>query len=65
MSDTVWKTRVDVIPRPGNADLGDAGGAYTNVLVVAGDVPELEEHIRAHFLGMGYDVMEVAEPLQF
>jgi len=65
MNNTVWKARVNVSARPGNSDLGDAGGAYTNVLVAAADMPELEERIRAHFLDMGYDVLEVDEPLRF
>lgn len=62
----VWIGLVEVRPRPGNVVLGQALGAFTNVLAWASDASDYEARVRGALAANDFDVLAVseAEPLR-
>jgi len=66
VDEEVWIGRVEVVPHAGNEILGDAPGAYSNVLARASSVPEYRAKVVAALTEEGLNVVEIedAEPLR-
>jgi len=57
----LWKTLVGTVQRPGVSFLGEAKGAYVNVVVSAADISELEQKVKLALDELGLDLIEMDE----
>lgn len=55
----LWKTLVGTVQRPGVSFLGDAKGAYVNVVASAEDLLELEQKVKLALDELGLDLIEM------
>ena len=57
----LWKTVVGIVQRPGGSFLGEAKGAYVNVVASAVDRSEFEQKVRLAVAELELDVIEMDE----
>src|SRR5215467_317381 len=57
----LWKTLVGTVQRPGVSFLGEAKGAYVNVVASAADISELEQKVKLALDELGLDLVEMDE----
>ena len=55
----LWKALVGTVQRPGVSFLGEAKGAYVNVVASAADLPELEQKVKLALDELGLDLLEM------
>lgn len=56
-----WAGVADVIPKENNDMLGGAAGAYVGVVGIADSKAEFASNVRAAFLAMGFDLLDLDE----
>ena len=56
---SLWKTLVGTLQRPGVSFLGDAKGAYVNVVASAADLADLEQKVKQALDELGLDLIEM------
>jgi hypothetical protein len=55
----LWKTLVGTLQRPGVSFLGNAKGAFVNVVASAADVSELEQKVKLALDELGLELIEM------
>ena len=55
----LWKILVGTIQRPGVSFLGEAKGAYVNVVASAADLSELEQKVKLALDELGLELIEM------
>jgi hypothetical protein len=55
----LWKTLVGTVQRPGVSFLGEARGAYVNVVASAADLSELQQKVKLALDELGLDLIEM------
>jgi len=56
---SLWKVLVGIVQRPGVSFLGEAEGAYVNVVASAADLTELEQKVKQALGELGLDLIEM------
>ena len=59
ISSCLWKALVGTVQRPGVSFLGEAKGAYVNVVASAADLSELEQKVTLALNELGLDLIEM------